>query len=97
MAFKPVRLTDPKGKLDDVIASHPVDYNNFLFRDGYQVAEDQSNLDGKDDAVASEQVDETPTARRARAKADATRAAQSDASTGEGTATDAQGNTVQTS
>ncbi|QRE00925.1 putative major tail protein [Nocardia phage NC1] len=45
MAFKPVRLTDPKGKLDDVIATHPVDMNNFIARDGYVQSEDQSGLE----------------------------------------------------
>lgn len=48
MAFQPVRLTDPKGDREDVIATHPVDLTNFQYRDGYVVSKDQSGL-SKDD------------------------------------------------
>lgn len=52
MAFKPVRLTDPRGKLDDVVATHPVDYNNFISRDGYVHAENQEGVEQEADAPA---------------------------------------------
>lgn len=46
MAFQKVRLTHPKDKYPDVVAASAIDKNNFVSRDGYVVAEDQSDLDG---------------------------------------------------
>jgi hypothetical protein len=44
MAFKPVRLTDPKGKLEDVIADNAIDESNYRFRDGYVKAKSQAGV-----------------------------------------------------
>jgi hypothetical protein len=44
MAFKPVRLTDPKGNNPDVIADNAIDLNNFTFRDGYVKAKSQAGV-----------------------------------------------------
>ena len=76
MAFTPVRLTHPGEKLDDVVAETAIDYNNFVYRDGYVKAKDEGN-------------DVKPAAKLESA------GAKSGAVTGK--ATDAKGNTVQTS
>ncbi|WIC89662.1 hypothetical protein SEA_APIARY_40 [Rhodococcus phage Apiary] len=52
MAFQPIRLTHPTSR-ENVVADNAADYNNFVYRDGYVVAKDQSGLGGKD-AVASD-------------------------------------------
>lgn len=75
MAFKPVKLTDPKGKRDDVVAETAVDYNNFVFRDGYVHAEEKAKVDSKT-TVKLDSAEAKPVT---------------------GKATDAKGNTVQTS
>lgn len=95
MAFQPVRLTDPKGVHDDVVAEHPVDYNNFRFRDGYVEAKDQSGLEGSDDKATNEVASdkETEPAKKESTAAEK-RAAAREAQ--QGKATDAAGNTVQT-
>lgn len=99
MAFKPKRMTDPKGVKPDVMAENAVDYSNFRFRDGYVVSEDQSPMEdavevgsavvaGDDLAeVQSSQVPETAAQRRAREKAEKDTA---------GKATNGEGEPVQT-
>lgn len=52
MAFQPVRLTHPTSR-ETVVATCAADYSNFLYRDGYVRATDQSGLGGQD-AVASD-------------------------------------------
>lgn len=92
MAFEPKRLTHPEGKLGDVVATTATDYSNFRFRDGYVVAEDQSDLEGDaelgtvGDEVDSEKPAPPATPKRSGAKETADK----------GKATNDQGQTVQT-
>lgn len=122
MAFKPVRLTDPKGNREDVIATHPVDLTNFQYRDGYIVSEDQSGLDESDatgetastvagirtldqakqtqaeiDAEKGDAGDAVASEKASTSSAPAAKSTSKPSSgTGEGKATNAAGNTVQT-
>ncbi len=80
--FKPVRLTHPKDKFEDVIATTAVDKNNFIARDGYTVAEDQSGIN--EETGTAEPDKETGSDSKAKSKK------------GEGKATDAAGDPVQT-
>ena len=99
MAFEKVRLTHPKGKYEDVVANSAIELNNFLYRDGYKVAEDQSNLVGEDQVqeeapeqgqaatpapAAQDQPDPPPPVEKRTPK------------TAKGTATNAEGDTVVT-
>lgn len=50
--FKPVRLTHPSGKHEDIVATSATEYSDFLYRDGYVVSKDQRPL-GSEDAPAA--------------------------------------------
>lgn len=52
MAFKPVRLTDPKGNLPDVIADNAVDASNYRYRDGYVKAKSQAGVSKVESEIA---------------------------------------------
>lgn len=86
--FEPVRMTHPKGKGPDFVASTPAEYNSLRFRDGYVVSENQRPLGaetesapvvGHDTVVESTSQPAEPSAKR-----------------GAGKATDADGKTVAT-
>ncbi len=108
MAFEPKRLTHPSGKFGDVVVENPTDYSNFLYRDGYVVSEDQSDLfpEVEESAVAAEgeEVDsgdaaktEPPKQETARERRERERQEAQAAKEVAGNPTDAQGETVPTS
>lgn len=77
MAFQPVRLTHPVSR-ETIVATCAADYSNFLYRDGYVRATDQSGLGGKDavasDTSAPETKPESPADKRKREQEEAAKA-----------------------
>ncbi|WNY15149.1 hypothetical protein SEA_MACGULLY_45 [Rhodococcus phage MacGully] len=79
MAFEPVKMTDPSGKRDDVVAETAIDYNNFRFRDGYVPVPDPVVTSESDADSVQEQPPakpETATERRKREQREAEAAAK---------------------
>ena len=66
--FKPVRLTHPSGKYEDVVAASATEYSDFLYRDGYVVSKDQRPLVSEDAPAASSEtvVESTASGTRSR-------------------------------